>query len=119
MFGGSRRTPRPAGPTPARTLRRVAHDFAFVGGDVLSKIGATWFVSFAYYETVDPSHRNWARVKTSANRQSTFQHSRQYHRVWLEQVARMNPSLLDRNTIGIAARDCKAMALAVLRTMPS
>lgn len=97
----------------------MAHDFAFVGGDVLSKIGATWFVSFAYYEIVDPSHRNWSLVKTSATRQSTFRHSREYHRVWLEQVARMNPSLLDRNTIGVAAHDCKAMALAVLRTMSS
>jgi hypothetical protein len=97
----------------------VGHDFAFLGGDVLSKIGATWFVSFAFYETVDPSHRKWAGVKTAAMRQSTFRQSRENHRVWLEQVAGMNPSLLNRNTIGIPAHDCKAMALAVLRMMPS
>lgn len=86
---------------------------------MLSKMGATWFVSFAFYEAVDRSHRNWARVKTSATRQSTFRRSREYHRVWLEQVAHMNPLLLNRNTIGVDAQDCKAMAIAVLRTMPA
>lgn len=36
----------------------ASHNFAFEGGEILTGIGASWFVSYAYYETVDPSHRN-------------------------------------------------------------
>ena len=28
----------------------ASHNFNFAGGDILSKIGATWFVSYTYFE---------------------------------------------------------------------
>lgn len=97
------------------TLMR--HGFEFAGGDMLTTIGVTWFVSFAYCESVDRSHRNWERVTTAANRKATFERSREYHRLWLEEVAHMNPKQLSRNTIGVAPSDCKAMARDVLKTL--
>ena len=29
------------------------HHFSFAGGELLSKIGAAWFVSYAYYDKID------------------------------------------------------------------
>ena len=48
------------------------HNFSFAGGDILSKMGATWFVSYAYYDRVDKNHRNWDRVSTAASRTSRY-----------------------------------------------
>ena len=39
----------------------ASHNFAFEGGEILTGMGASWFVSYAYYEKVDPTHKNWAR----------------------------------------------------------
>ena len=35
------------------------HTFSFLGGEDLTTMGATWFVSYAYYKYVDSSHKNW------------------------------------------------------------
>ena len=32
-----------------------AHNFSFEGGEILTGMGASWFVSYAYYEKVDPA----------------------------------------------------------------
>lgn len=46
----------------------ASHNFAFEGGEILTGMGASWFVSYAYYKTVDPSHKNWAKVPTTQTR---------------------------------------------------
>ena len=48
------------------------HPFNFDGGEELSHMGATWFVSFAYYTYVDRTHKVWENVKTYVSRRSIF-----------------------------------------------
>ena len=92
----------------------ASHNFAFEGGDILTGMGASWFVSYAYYEKVDPPHKNWAKVSTTQPRISKYNKGRKYHKAWLNAVLAMNPANLNKNTIGLDAAQTKAMAKAVL-----
>lgn len=64
------------GMTPTGSER---HIFLFEGGDKLTTIGATFFVSYLYYLHVDSTHKNWASIKTQRSRISTINSSKQYH----------------------------------------
>lgn len=92
----------------------ASHNFAFEGGEILTGMGASWFVSYAYYEKVDPTHKNWAKVSTTQSRLSRYNKGRKYHKAWLNEVLVMNPANLNKNTIGLDAAQTKAMAKAVL-----
>ena len=90
------------------------HNFSFAGGDILSKMGATWFVSYAYYDRVDRSHRNWDRVSTAVSRTSRYIAGVSYHKGWLQEVLVMKDENLSKNTIGLDAWQVKAMAKEIL-----
>ena len=92
----------------------ATHDFSFEGGDILSKMGASWFVSYAYYKYIDSSHDNWSRVLTTQSRISKFNTSKSYHKYWLNQVVVMNSANLNKNTIGLEANQTKSMAKELL-----
>jgi len=89
------------------------HIFSFEGGDKLTTIGATFFVSYLYYQHVDSTHKNWASIKTQQSRISTISSSKQYHRVWLSHIQNMSNSSLNRNSLGLKGPTIKKMALAV------
>ena len=91
-----------------------AHNFNFDGGEILRSVGATWFVSYAYYEKIDKSHRNWDRVSTAPSRLSSYNRGRCYHKSWLQEVLKMNPANLEKNTIGLSAEVTKKMAGEIL-----
>jgi len=95
----------------------AAHHFTFEGGEILSKMGASWFVSYAYYEMIDRNHENWARVATTQTRLSKYNKGRPYHKTWLKEVITMDPAKLNRNTIGLEAAQTKAMARKLLSIM--
>lgn len=90
------------------------HNFSFAGGDILSKMGATWFVSYAYHDRVDKNHRNWERVSTAASRMSRYNAGIPCHKEWLQEVLVMKDENLSKNTIGLDARQVKAMAKEIL-----
>ena len=92
------------------------HNFSFAGGDILSKMGATWFVSYAYYDRVDKNHRNWDRVSTAASRTSRYIAGIPYHKEWLQEVLVMKDENLSKNTIVLDARQVKAMAKEIWTT---
>ena len=91
-----------------------SHAFNFDGGEYLTAIGATWFVSYSYYNYVDSSHENWKRVSTFKNRQATYRNTKQYHIFWLQKVLEMNPDQLNKNTINLSADTIKQMAKEIL-----
>lgn len=93
------------------------HDFSFVGGNILSKIGATFFVSYLFYNIIDDSHDDWKNIKTASSRISKINSSKMYHKIWLEQVLLMNDRLLERNTIGLMGFRTKEMANIILNRM--
>ena len=93
------------------------HTFAFEGGEQLTTIGATFFVSYLYYRHVDSTHRNWEAIKTKNSRISTINSSKQYHRAWLERVGSMSDVNLSKNTLGLDGTTAKAMARAILNAL--
>lgn len=92
----------------------ASHNFSFDGGDILRKMGATWFVSYAYYEHVDKSHRNWSKVSTANSRISNYNRGKKYHKQWLQCVLSMNDANLAKNTIGVSPCETKQMARKLL-----
>ncbi|TOE63964.1 hypothetical protein CGJ39_13075 [Vibrio parahaemolyticus] len=93
--------------------RSERHTFSFDGGDKLTTIGASFFVSYLYHLHVDSTHRNWALIKTQRSRISTINNSTRYYRAWLSHVQNMSDKNLNRNTLGLKGADIKAMALAI------
>ena len=92
----------------------ATHNFSFDGGEILSKMGATWFVSYAYYEKIDRTHKNWSKVSTAHSRISRYNQGRNYHVSWLNEVIKMNHKNLNTNTIGLDATTVKEMAQKLL-----
>ena len=92
----------------------AAHNFSFPGGEILTGMGASWFVSYAYFDKIDKTHRNWERVSTYPSRISRYQKGQKYHKDWLQEVLNMNPDNLNKNTIGLSASQTKAMAKALI-----
>lgn len=90
------------------------HNFSFAGGDILSKMGAAWFVSYAYYEKIDRTHKSWNLVSTASSRASKYKSGVSYHKEWLQEVLVMKDENLNKNTIGLDARRVKAMASEIL-----
>lgn len=92
------------------------HDFNFEGGEILSKVGASWLVSYAYCEFVDSSHRNWSRLseKSVSSRKTRYLESRKFHVSWLQRVTSMNDALIATNHIGLSPAEIKRMASEVL-----
>lgn len=93
------------------------HAFNFDGGEILSKLGASWFVAYAYFCYADKSVRHWANVSTYQSRISTLNRSKQYHIFWLKHILHMNNRNLNRNTIGLPAEQVKKMANDVLQVL--
>lgn len=92
----------------------ASHNFSFAGGEILTGIGASWFISYAYYEKIDRKHRNWDRVATTQTRISKYNKGRLYHNDWINEVIAMNPANLNKNTIGLSAEQTKSMAKELL-----
>lgn len=90
------------------------HSFNFWGGEKLNVMGATWFVSYAYYTYIDKSHVAWCNVKTSQSRASVFRNSVDYHKFWLLQVLMMDNDNLNTNTLHLDAKTTKSMAQTIL-----
>ena len=93
------------------------HTFCFEGGELLTTIGASFFVSYLYYRHVDQSHQNWASIKTQKSRISTINRSERYHRKWLNHIGGMSETKLSKNTLCIDGAAVKKMALAVLQAL--
>ena len=88
--------------------------FNFEGGDFLTTIGAGWFVSYKYHESIDHSHMNWKLVKTYQNRISVFNSTKKFHEFWLSKVLEMNNDNLNRNKLNLGAKNIKEMASQLL-----
>ena len=93
--------------------RQHVHAFSCYGGKLLQRMGASWFISFAYHKYIDAKHLNWNRVATKM-RISVYDKSFSYHRYWLDKVMSMDDKLLKTNKIGLTAIQVKDMAKKVM-----
>lgn len=83
------------------------HIFMFNGGDDLTTMGATWFVSYCYYKNIDSTHDNWKTVKTYNNRIAVYNSTTNNHKYWLNKVLQMDENNLNKNTLGLNGRQVK------------
>ena len=90
------------------------YNYNFAGSDLLREMGASWFVSYSYYKKIDPSHKNWSRVRTTKLRISKYQQGISYHELWLNEVLKMSSDGLGKNTIGLTSNEIKKMAQEIL-----
>ena len=95
-------------------VRGDAHAFAFYGGKNLNRMGAAWFVSYAYHEHVDAAHTNWNRISTARTRITNFNKTFSYHRYWLDKIMSMEDRRIEKNEIGLTAIQVKTMAKQVM-----
>ena len=93
------------------------HTFSFEGGEQLTTIGATFFVSYLYHRNVDSSHRNWESIKTQKSRINTINRSESHHRAWLNQIGGMSDVNLNKNTLGLDGATVKKMAFAIQKAL--
>jgi len=75
------------------------HIFNFDGGEDLTTMGASWFISYAYYFYIDKSHMNWKKVSTYQLRINVFNRTINYHKYWFKQIRSMKDCNLNKNTI--------------------
>jgi hypothetical protein len=92
------------------------HPFNFDGGSELSDIGASCFVSYAYYTHIDKTHQNWKNVVSYPSRIEGFRSTTHYHKYWLEKVLEMNEKKLNTNKILLKASRTKEMARQLLES---
>ena len=60
------------------------HYFNFESGKELSRMAATWFVSYAYYQYIDTNHLSWMDSKTVETRKHIYKRTQIYHKLWLK-----------------------------------
>lgn len=98
-----------------RTSPGNKHGYSFEGGELLAKMGASWFVSYAYHIRKDPMHGNWNQLKKGVEEcKRRFMPSTLYHRFWLCKILNMNDARLNTNKIGLTATQVKQMAHELL-----
>jgi hypothetical protein len=93
------------------------HCFNFPNGDILTTMGATWFVSYAYHIYVDRGHTNWREVSTHQSRASVFKTSKQHHRFFLSEIMKMHEHNVEKNTLGLKGSEIKQMAKEILQIL--
>jgi len=91
--------------------QKKGHAYSFLGGDKLTKMGAAWFVSYAYYDHVDQAHLNWQLVGHKT-RVSVYKATVSYHRYWLDRIMKMKK--LESNHIGLTAKKIKQQSEDVM-----
>lgn len=96
-------------------MTKNSHAYNFDGGEILSAMGASWFVSYAYYQNVDRNHSAWEMVRTYNDRIKTYNLSVNYHIYWLKKVLDMSVSKLATNKIGLSGAVVKNMAKDILK----
>ncbi|MBR2376930.1 MAG: hypothetical protein IKA85_04025 [Clostridia bacterium] len=93
---------------------RENHLYRIEGGEYLTTLGSSWFVSYSYYLKIDSTHKNWNMVTTTYNRIRNYKISTQYHELWLEKILYMNDANLNKNSLGLSAKTVKEMAKKLL-----
>ena len=87
--------------------------YKVAGGEHLTRISASWFVSYMYCLKEDKTHSNWENVSDPINRASRCDNNRAYHKIWINEIVGMNPKQLQRNKIGLTGQEVLDMAKIV------
>ncbi|MCL1944622.1 MAG: hypothetical protein FWF56_02285 [Firmicutes bacterium] len=84
----------------------------------LQTMGASWFVSYKYYNHIEKQHTNFCNAKNTQSRESAYNNSTKFHKQFLEKVLEMNDNSLNLNRINLRANQIKQMAKELLEILP-
>ena len=90
------------------------HNFNFNGGEFLTKIGASWLISYLYYLKIDKKHLNWENTSTFKDRAVKCKKYAQFHKEWVVEIIKMSPKKLSTNRIGLSGEEVIEMAKKLL-----
>ena len=90
------------------------HYFNFDGGYLLSKMSASWFISYYYFNHIDKDEKSWQTISTFDKRISVYNNSQDYHKYWIEKISKMNVKKLNTNTIGLTGSQIINMTNKIL-----
>lgn len=95
------------------------HGFNCEAGDILSKISASFLVSYLYCKKIDETHDAWKKYeltdKSFSSRISKINNNEEHQKAWLEHIAlKCSEARLNRNTIGLTGAQVKEMAKELL-----
>ncbi|MCQ2192448.1 MAG: hypothetical protein MJZ23_06240 [Paludibacteraceae bacterium] len=96
-------------------MEKKGHSFNFEGGEILVKMGASWFVSYSYYMYCDKKHKSWENNSTVKTRLHYYNQGKAYHYQWLQYAVSMNEGKLNRNSLGLSGSEVLEMAKKVLQ----
>lgn len=108
-----------------KTKKSNRHTFDFEGGEDLTTMGASWFISYLYHIEIDRNHRNWEKLKTHNSRISVFKRTQKecastgvaMHLHYIKQICLMSPKRLATNRIGLSGSSVIKMAKELLPHM--
>lgn len=95
------------------------HDYNFAGGQYLTKIASSWFVSYMYHLKIDKKHISWQNVSNSTDRIKKYNKHVRYHIQWLQEIVKMSPKKLSTNKIGLNGTKVIEMAEKLLNLFSS
>lgn len=96
---------------------QVRHVFSFEGGEELTTMGASWFISYMWHDKLDQLHTNWKNVSTYLNRISVYNRTKHFHASWLLRIVSMSESSLNRNKLQLSGKKVIEMANILLTNL--
>lgn len=102
-----------------------SHACSFEGGVKLSRMSASWFISYLYHIIIDLYHRNWERLNTKDSRLRVFNRTQKeftangvpMHLLYVTQIISMDVRRLATNHIGLSGQSVIMMAKELFSRM--
>lgn len=90
--------------------------YPFDHNDYLTRMGASWFVSYSYYKYIDKYHNNWNKLKKNKVdfNIKIFNESKKYHYNFLKDIVKNVGCSVGKNKIGLSSDEVKEMAKKLL-----
>ena len=89
------------------------HDYNFNGGNLLRKIGASYYVCYLYSLNKDPNETRWESIGTKDRRNKTIIKHTKYCKPWLEEISKMKK--VASNSMGLSIDEVKKYAEELLK----
>ena len=93
------------------------HDYNFNGGNLLRRIGASYYVCYLYGINIDPSETRWQQMKTKDFRNKLIAKHTKYCSPWLEEISKMEK--VETNLMGLTVCEVHKYAEVLLRKFPN
>ena len=89
------------------------HDYNFNGGNLLRRIGASYYVCYLYGINIDPKEVRWQQIRTKDSRNKLIANHTKFCSPWLEKISKMEK--VGTNSMGLTAAEVHKYANELLK----